>query len=149
MSNGKIANDSKRYDYWKSIEWIRCNIFKLTVNEFAKTGFDALSFIEIKGSDNSNTKQIHLKGAIDDLISAVNKGMKFQGNDEQAVTVNLDGTLKIVGKGSDAKNIDVADNNIKVSKTDAKDGLEIGLSNKLTELRALEKTTRLRLVRQH
>lgn len=109
----------------------------VAVND-AKTGFNEPTFTAIKGS-NSNTKQTTFKGAIDDLISAVNKGMKFQGNDDKAVTVNLDGMLKIVGKGSDANNIDVADNNIKVSKTDAGDGLEIGLSKNLTGIESVGK----------
>lgn len=54
-----------------------------------KTGFDALSFTEIKGS-NSTTKQTTFKGAIDDLITAVNKGLMFKGNDNnETATIQL------------------------------------------------------------
>ncbi|MFY1026897.1 hypothetical protein ACE4RU_03955, partial [Actinobacillus seminis] len=114
LSDGKIDDGSKDVITGNQLNALADKL-GVGVESTSKTGFTQPDFTAIKGGADSNKKQTTFKGAIDDLISAVNKGMKFQGNDQADVTVNLDGTLKIVGKGSNAKNINVADNNIKVS----------------------------------
>ncbi|TEW24157.1 hypothetical protein E2R48_10895, partial [Histophilus somni] len=78
------------------------------------------------------TNAINVKDLSEVAKAIVEKGLKFQGNDNQDVTRKLGETLKIVGKGDKANSITVADNNIKVSKNSSGDGLEIGLSDTLT-----------------
>ncbi|WP_249962029.1 hypothetical protein [Histophilus somni] len=103
-------------------------------------------------NDASSTSIVHNTVNVQDLSEVekaiVEKGLIFQGN-EDLVSPKLGETLNIVGKGDKAKDITVADNNIKVSKkanvTPAKtdetlaDTLEIGLSETLTGIKSIGK----------
>ncbi|WP_011609340.1 hypothetical protein [Histophilus somni] len=103
-------------------------------------------------NDASSTSIAHNTVNVQDLSEVekaiVEKGLIFQGN-EDLVSRKLGEPLNIVGKGDKAKDITVADNNIKVSKkanvTPAKtdetlaDTLEIGLSETLTGIKSIGK----------
>ncbi|ACA32034.1 hypothetical protein BTV20_09625 [Histophilus somni] len=74
-----------------------------------KTGFTAPSFEVIKGGTKDATSGKNgpttFKGAIDQLITAVNGGLTFKGNDNSSTKLQLGGTLTIdsstVGSGSE------------------------------------------------
>ncbi|THA20720.1 hypothetical protein E5361_09685, partial [Histophilus somni] len=92
----------------------------------------------LTGNPNGmETNAINVKDLSEVAKAIVEKGLKFQGNDNQDVTRKLGETLKIVGKGDKANSITVADNNIKVSKNSSGDGLEIGLSDTLTGIKSV------------
>uniref|UniRef100_Q0I2J5 Autotransporter adhesin n=1 Tax=Histophilus somni (strain 129Pt) TaxID=205914 RepID=Q0I2J5_HISS1 len=100
-----------------------------------------------KDNNNGNkiaNNAINVKDLSEVAKALVKKGLSFEGNggNTDKVTRKLGETLKIVGKGDQAKNITVADNNIKVSKKAETNGsttdtLEIGLSDTLTAIKSI------------
>ncbi|TEW28036.1 hypothetical protein E2R48_09290 [Histophilus somni] len=100
----------------------------------------------LTGNPNGmETNAINVKDLSEVAKAIVEKGLSFEGNggSTDKVTRKLGDTLKFVGKGSDAKNITVADNNIKVSKKAETNGstadtLEIGLSDTLKGIKSIE-----------
>ncbi|QQF90268.1 hypothetical protein JFL57_05795 [Histophilus somni] len=94
--------------------------------------------------NGTKNNAINVKDLSEVAKALVKKGLSFEGNggDKDKVTRKLGETLKIVGKGDQAKNITVADNNIKVSKKAETNGsttdtLEIGLSDTLTAIKSI------------
>ncbi|THA21644.1 hypothetical protein E5361_04260, partial [Histophilus somni] len=93
--------------------------------------------------DNQKTKIENNAVNVGDLSKVaqeiLKKELTFQGNggETDKVTRKLGETLKIVGKGDQANNVTVANNNIKVSKNTSSDGLEIGLSDALTGIKSI------------
>ncbi|THA21261.1 hypothetical protein E5361_07005 [Histophilus somni] len=62
-----------------------------------KNGFAQPEFTAVKYKDSKDQKQTTFKGAIDELITAVNKGIVFKGNDQapSTATMQLGGALTI------------------------------------------------------
>ncbi|NBI42747.1 hypothetical protein GVX76_04465 [[Haemophilus] felis] len=126
IAEGTISSSSTDAISGKQLSGLATTV--LGLSDPNATTFTAPSFTAVTGG--SNTAKNTFKGAIDDLITAANKGLKFQGNDSQDVTRNLGETLKIVGEGAVATT--TATSNIKVTKkTGSNDTLEIGLSKDL------------------
>ncbi|NBI12093.1 hypothetical protein GVX81_00315 [[Haemophilus] felis] len=126
IAEGTIGSSSTDAISGKQLSGLATTVLGLT--DPNATAFTAPSFTAVTGG--SNITKATFKEAIDDLITAANKGLKFQGNDSQDVTRNLGETLKIVGEGTVATT--TATNNIKVTKkTGQTDTLEIGLAKDL------------------
>ncbi|TDF37033.1 hypothetical protein E2R48_10050, partial [Histophilus somni] len=91
------------------------------------------------GSNIKSTNAVNVKDLSKVAEALVEKGLSFEGNDGSSnkVTRKLGETLKIVGKGSGANSITTTENNIKVSKNTANDGLEIGLSDTLIGIKSV------------
>ncbi|MBB5152455.1 hypothetical protein HNR69_001925, partial [Histophilus somni] len=123
LGDGKITQDSNDAITGKQLDDLAGKL-GVTVDT-GKTGFIQPEFTEIKGSDNSNKKQTTFKGAIDDLITAVNKGISFKGNDTTNGTANmqLGGTLVFDSSESKTKQDGTKGKDITVKATaDANDG---------------------------
>ncbi|NBI39929.1 hypothetical protein GVX86_00230 [[Haemophilus] felis] len=129
IAEGAISSSSTDAISGKQLSGLATTV--LGLSDPNATAFTAPSFTAVTGG--SNTAKTTFKGVIDDLITAANKGLKFQGNDSQDVTRNLGETLKIVGEGTIAGTApNTAANNIKVTKkTGQTDTLEIGLAKDL------------------
>ncbi|WP_075291764.1 YadA-like family protein [Histophilus somni] len=91
------------------------------------------------GSNIKSTNAVNVKDLSEVAKALVEKGLSFEGNggSSDKVTRKLGDTLKIVGKGSGANSITTTENNIKVSKNTANDGLEIGLSDTLIGIKSV------------
>ncbi|WP_249963704.1 YadA-like family protein [Histophilus somni] len=93
---GNIATDSKDAITGGQLHDLAS---KLGVEVESETGFKQPSFTAIKGGTSStgDTGPTTFKGAIDDLITAVNGGLTFKGNDgtPTSTTLQLGGTLTI------------------------------------------------------
>ncbi|THA45954.1 hypothetical protein E5418_09325, partial [Histophilus somni] len=100
LGDGKIAQDSNDAITGKQLEDLAGKLGVAVNNE--KTGFTQPEFTKIKAGADPNKKQTTFKGAIDDLITAVNKGISFKGNDNASgtATMQLGGTLAFDSSGS-------------------------------------------------
>ncbi|WP_406812310.1 YadA-like family protein [Histophilus somni] len=104
---GNIATDSKDAITGGQLHDLAS---KLGVEVESETGFKQPSFTAIKGGTSStgDTGPTTFKGAIDDLITAVNGGLTFKGNDDKSTQTTLqlggiltiDSSTSIVGSGA-------------------------------------------------
>ncbi|OOS01963.1 hypothetical protein B0186_00965 [Canicola haemoglobinophilus] len=102
------------------------------VNTDNKT-FKPKTFTKVEGGE-LNSGATNVTSAVEQLISAVNKGLKFTGNNaSEVITRKLDETLKIQGEGDTAPT-STAKNNINVKANTTTNTLEIQLASNLTNL---------------
>ncbi|MFY1028365.1 hypothetical protein ACE4RU_11835, partial [Actinobacillus seminis] len=110
---GNIATDSKDAITGKQLSDLAGKL-GATVNA-EKTGFDEPTFTAVIGVDQSK-KPATFKSAIDDLITAVNKGLIFKGNENKTTTtMQLGGTLTLDSSESKTKTAGSAEKDIKIS----------------------------------
>ncbi|THA20719.1 hypothetical protein E5361_09690, partial [Histophilus somni] len=97
VADGQIGDSSNEAITGKQLHALGVTHLGL-VEDSDKTKFKAPTFAAIKGGTSStgDTGPTTFKGAIDDLITAVNKGLIFKGNDNgKTTTMQLGGTLTI------------------------------------------------------
>ncbi|WP_249960958.1 YadA-like family protein [Histophilus somni] len=151
LADGQIGDSSNEAITGKQLHALGATYLGLEVEGSDKTKFKALTFNPIKGGTsatsgtaNSNTGPTTFKGAIDQLITAVNGGLTFKGNDNassrSSTTLQLGGTLTIdsstVGSGANGtteKDITVS---LAPNDKDVKDAGTLTLKlNKATEVK--------------
>ncbi|STO54151.1 large adhesin [Canicola haemoglobinophilus] len=102
------------------------------VNTDNKT-FKPKAFTKVEGGE-LNSGATNVTSAVEDLISAVNTGLKFKGNNaSEVITQTLNTTLSIKGEGDTAPTSTAA-NNINVKANTTTNTLEIQLASNLTNL---------------
>ncbi|MFW9315691.1 YadA-like family protein [Glaesserella parasuis] len=84
-----------------------------------------LGFQTVNGSDN-NTAPTTVVGAINDVVTAVNKGISIQGNDSSAINKKLGQTFDI--KGGLATNAEASNKNVRTQNVNS--ALEILIAEK-------------------
>ncbi|WP_143432688.1 hypothetical protein, partial [Histophilus somni] len=97
-----------------------------------KYGFKKSTFVAVNYKDSTKQAKDTFKGAIDETITAINKGLKFAGNTGEK-QLQLGDTLAIKGKE------DSANSSHKNISTEAKDGgiLEIALNSELKGIQSI------------
>ncbi|OZN24086.1 hypothetical protein CFY87_10810, partial [Actinobacillus seminis] len=96
VADGKLENSSSEAITGGQLHALGVTHLGLTVDNKDNTKFEAPTFTAIKGSGKTDTPTT-FKGAIDQLITAVNGGLTFKGNDDtnSSTKLQLGGTLTI------------------------------------------------------
>ncbi|TJY47319.1 ESPR-type extended signal peptide-containing protein, partial [Histophilus somni] len=132
LKDGEIKSDSDQAITGNQLKNVG-DILGVSVNTPNNTQFDSYKFTAVDYEGSQKKQKTIFKDAIEELITAVNKGIVIQDADSHTGTLNLGSTLTIKAGNIDKPKSDVdgfSSDNIKTSYQPTRKELLIGIKDK-------------------
>ncbi|WWO73894.1 hypothetical protein V4937_04120 [Histophilus somni] len=132
LKDGEIKSDSDQAITGNQLKNVG-DILGVSVNTPNNTQFDSYKFTAVDYKGSQKKQKTIFKDAIEELITAVNKGIVIQDADSHTGTLNLGSTLTIKAGNIDKPKADVdgfSSDNIKTSYQPTRKELLIGIKDK-------------------